>query len=162
MINKLRKQTRGFTIIEVLIVLAIAGLILLIVFLAVPALQRNSRNTSYRNEAAQLLAATSEWSNNSNGQVPAASVSSTPGSNAEAIFQLTKNKNITVFEVEAFSATAVAAGDTTFDRAVLRTGSKCNATGTDTDPAAGAARQIAIVYAIESATGTVTRQCTAS
>jgi prepilin-type N-terminal cleavage/methylation domain-containing protein len=36
-----QKRQQGFTIIEVLIVLAIAALILLIVFLAVPALQRN-------------------------------------------------------------------------------------------------------------------------
>ena len=40
-----KKRAEGFTIIEVLIVLAIAGLILLVVFLAVPALQRNARNT---------------------------------------------------------------------------------------------------------------------
>ena len=40
MLNKLKKSDKdGFTIIEVMIVLAIAGLILLIVFLAVPALQ---------------------------------------------------------------------------------------------------------------------------
>jgi prepilin-type N-terminal cleavage/methylation domain-containing protein len=38
-----RKQS-GFTIIELMIVLTIAGLIMLLVFLAVPALQRNSRN----------------------------------------------------------------------------------------------------------------------
>jgi prepilin-type N-terminal cleavage/methylation domain-containing protein len=43
-----QKREAGFTIIEVLIVLAIAALILLIVFLAVPALQRNARNNSYQ------------------------------------------------------------------------------------------------------------------
>jgi prepilin-type N-terminal cleavage/methylation domain-containing protein len=69
MINKLRKQT-GFTIIEVLIVLAIAGLILLIVFLAVPALQRNSRNTSRRNDVAVFLGAVSEFENNNQGALP--------------------------------------------------------------------------------------------
>ena len=46
------KREEGFTIIEVLIVLAIAGLILLIVFLAIPALQRNSRNTQRKNDSA--------------------------------------------------------------------------------------------------------------
>ena len=46
MLSKLKKSNQGFTIIEVMIVLAIAGLILLIVFLAVPALQRNGRNTT--------------------------------------------------------------------------------------------------------------------
>lgn len=35
-----KNSPRGFTIVEVMIVLAIAGLIMLIVFLAIPALQR--------------------------------------------------------------------------------------------------------------------------
>ena len=35
-----KRKSEGFTIIEVLVVLAIAGLIMVVVFLAVPALQR--------------------------------------------------------------------------------------------------------------------------
>ncbi len=65
-----RKEQRGFTIIEVLIVLAIAGLIMLIVFLAVPALQRNSRNTQAKNAASSILGAVSEYQNNNNGAMP--------------------------------------------------------------------------------------------
>jgi prepilin-type N-terminal cleavage/methylation domain-containing protein len=42
--RNLRHRSNGFTIIEVMVVLAIAGLIMLIVFLAIPALQRNTRN----------------------------------------------------------------------------------------------------------------------
>jgi prepilin-type N-terminal cleavage/methylation domain-containing protein len=67
MFSKLNKDNKGFTIIEVLIVLAIAGLIMLIVFLAVPALQRNSRNTERRNEASRLLTSANEFVTNSNG-----------------------------------------------------------------------------------------------
>jgi prepilin-type N-terminal cleavage/methylation domain-containing protein len=70
MVQKLRKPNEGFTIIEVLIVLAIAGLILLIVFLAVPALQRNSRNTQIRNSAASVLGGVNEFVSNNNGQMP--------------------------------------------------------------------------------------------
>jgi prepilin-type N-terminal cleavage/methylation domain-containing protein len=66
----LKKRTEGFTIIEVMIVIAIAGLILLIVFLAIPALQRNSRNTQRKNEAGAIVAAVNEYSNNNNGQIP--------------------------------------------------------------------------------------------
>lgn len=69
--QSISKKSEGFTIIEVLIVLAIAGLIMLIVFLAVPALQRNSRNTQYRNEASAYAGAVAEWSNNNNGKGPA-------------------------------------------------------------------------------------------
>lgn len=67
--TKLKNQ-KGFTIIEVLIVLAIAGLILLIVFLAVPALQRNSRNTQRRNDVSAILGAVQEYANNNNGTLP--------------------------------------------------------------------------------------------
>ena len=38
------KNKKGFTIIEVVLVLAIAGLIFLMVFIALPALQRSQRN----------------------------------------------------------------------------------------------------------------------
>ena len=67
--NLLKKQ-KGFTIIEVLIVLAIAGLIMLIVFLAVPALQRNSRNTQRRNDVSAYLGAVNEFIANNNGAIP--------------------------------------------------------------------------------------------
>lgn len=65
--TKLANKEKGFTIIEVLIVLAIAGLILLIVFLAVPALQRNSRNTQRANDAAQVGGIINECLANRNG-----------------------------------------------------------------------------------------------
>ncbi len=67
--TKLKNQ-KGFTIIEVLIVLAIAGLILLIVFLAVPALQRNSRNTQRKSDAGAALSGVSEYINNNDGVLP--------------------------------------------------------------------------------------------
>lgn len=67
---KLKKRQQGFTIIEVLIVLAIAGLIMLIVFLAVPALQRNSRNTQRKADVSALLGAWAEYVNNNNGSQP--------------------------------------------------------------------------------------------
>jgi prepilin-type N-terminal cleavage/methylation domain-containing protein len=65
----LKKKEEGFTIIEVLIVLAIAGLIMVIVFLAVPALQRNSRNTQRTNDASRVVAAINECTNNANGNL---------------------------------------------------------------------------------------------
>ncbi|HEY5549870.1 MAG TPA: type II secretion system protein [Candidatus Saccharimonadales bacterium] len=65
-----KKLTKGFTIIEVLIVLAIAGLILAIVFLAVPALQRNSRNNSRINDAAHLAGLVNDYLANHGGVLP--------------------------------------------------------------------------------------------
>lgn len=61
---------QGFTIIEVLIVLAIAGLILLIVFLAVPALQRNSRNTAIKNDVTNVVGGIGEFQGANNGTLP--------------------------------------------------------------------------------------------
>lgn len=64
------KRNAGFTIIEVLIVLAIAGLILLIVFLAVPALNRNSRNTSIKNDVQNVVGGVAEFQGANNGAMP--------------------------------------------------------------------------------------------
>jgi prepilin-type N-terminal cleavage/methylation domain-containing protein len=66
------KRQSGFTIIEVLIVLAIAGLILLVVFLAVPGLQRNAHNTTAKNDVATVLGAMNEYVNNNSGTLPLA------------------------------------------------------------------------------------------
>lgn len=64
-------QSKGFTIIEVLIVLAIAGVIMLVVFLAVPALQRNSRNNQRKNDVVRLVSQLRETVTNNSGQTPA-------------------------------------------------------------------------------------------
>lgn len=73
MTTNIKKQVAsGFTIIEVMIVLAIAGLIMLIVFLAVPALQRNAHNTSIKNDVSSILGAVNEYENNNGGNLPTA------------------------------------------------------------------------------------------
>jgi prepilin-type N-terminal cleavage/methylation domain-containing protein len=75
MLSNIKKHNasdqKGFTIIEVMIVLAIAGLIMLVVFLAVPALQRNARNTTIKNDASALAAGFSEFASNNDGKSPA-------------------------------------------------------------------------------------------
>lgn len=68
MFKQLNKNKSGFTIIEVLIVLAIAGLIMVVVFLAVPALQRNSRNSQRDADAQRILGAVNDCVANNNGQ----------------------------------------------------------------------------------------------
>ena len=68
LINKNNKK--GFTIIEVVLVLAIAGLIFLMVFLALPALQRSQRDTQRKNDASRLRAAVTDFSSNNRGALP--------------------------------------------------------------------------------------------
>lgn len=60
----------GFTIIEVVLVLAIAGLIFLMVFVALPALQRSQRDTQRRNDMGRLITAIQNYQSNNRNKVP--------------------------------------------------------------------------------------------
>ena len=64
-----QKNKKGFTIIEVVLVLAVAGLIFLMVFVALPALQRNQRDTQRRQDYGDLSSAISGYMA-SNGHLP--------------------------------------------------------------------------------------------
>jgi prepilin-type N-terminal cleavage/methylation domain-containing protein len=64
------KKTSGFTIIEVMIVLAIAGLIMVIVFLAVPALQRNQRDNARQSIVNRVSAELTTYAGNNQGVFP--------------------------------------------------------------------------------------------
>lgn len=64
------KQKQGFTIIEVVLVLAIAGLIFLVVFLALPALQRSQRDTARKNDLGRFMSQISSYQSNNRGAVP--------------------------------------------------------------------------------------------
>jgi prepilin-type N-terminal cleavage/methylation domain-containing protein len=68
--KSLKQKQRGFTIIEVVLVLAIAGLIFLIVFLAVPSLQRSQRDTQRRSDLGRVLSQISQYQANTGGQTP--------------------------------------------------------------------------------------------
>lgn len=66
-----QKQQKGFTIIEVILVLAIAGLIFLMVFLALPALQRGQRDTQRKTDLGRVLTAVQNFQSNNRNAVPA-------------------------------------------------------------------------------------------
>lgn len=155
-----KKKQEGFTIIEVLIVLAIAGLIILIVFLAVPALQRNSRNTQRKNDVSNILGAVSEFNSNNNGKIPTTASVITP--NAKLSFF--DSANVTTRCVQAVSATAGSSACTATAYAATQVddnamgvyiGVKCDtagnvATGASMVTTAGASiRNVAVVYKIE-------------
>jgi len=63
-------SNKGFTLIEVVIVLAIAALIMVIVFLAVQGANRAQRDTARKNQANQILAAAQQYAANNSGQFP--------------------------------------------------------------------------------------------
>ncbi len=70
--SKMSKITKssGFTIIEVMIVLAIAGLILAVVLVAIPQLQKNQRNEARRSVLARISAEVNNYIGNNEGAVP--------------------------------------------------------------------------------------------
>lgn len=67
--KKISTTKKGFTIIEVVLVLAIAGLIFLMVFVALPALQSSQRDTQRRDDVGRLVTAITTYQAN-NGKMP--------------------------------------------------------------------------------------------
>ena len=132
MSNIKKRSEGGFTIIEVLIVLAIAGLIMLIVFLAVPALQRNSRNTQRKNDVSALVGAAQEYINNNSGAMPTSAANVT--GNAKLGFYQT-------------SDVVWGAPGTTTSSVYLSAGYKCNGTAATTTNATS--RNLAATYWVE-------------
>ena len=52
---------KGFTIIEVVLVLAIAGLIFVMIFITLPSLQRSQRDTARKKDVDRFLVATQSY-----------------------------------------------------------------------------------------------------
>lgn len=145
-----KRNQSGFTIIEVMIVLAIAGVIMLALFLAVPALQRNSRNNSYRNDAGKIAAAYAELSSARNGAVLSGAADQT------AIITTANSKDLSVANL-ASGATAFTMAHGTRDTAYVRTGTRCPTTlpaaissGTaSVTPATSSTRSVSVYFWIE-------------
>lgn len=70
--NVPKTNEKGFTIIEVVLVLAIAALIFLMVFIALPALQRGQRDTQRKNDIARVQTAIQNYQSNNRNALPAA------------------------------------------------------------------------------------------
>lgn len=67
----------GFTIIEVVLVLAIAGLIFMMVFIALPNLQRAQRDTQRRNALGEMAGQIQQYQANNNGRLPGSNMNGT-------------------------------------------------------------------------------------
>lgn len=64
------EKRSGFTIIEVSLVLAIAGLIFLMVFIALPQLQRSQRDSRRRDDILSFLETVKKYQTNNRGALP--------------------------------------------------------------------------------------------
>lgn len=146
MLKQLKKQDKGFTIIEVMIVLAIAGLILLIVFLAVPALQRNSRNTQIKNDAGTIAGAISAFESNNSGTVPTSITGTgTITLSAGTATDQAKVGGSTVVNTLAATSSAPAATSPALGTVTVWLGHRCDGTAS--------ARATAVFYSTETAAG---------
>lgn len=168
MLKQLQKQRKdnqsGFTIIEVMIVLAIAGVIMMLVFLAIPALQRNNRNTQLRSDVANVMGYISEYTSNNNGATPiyVGIETNNPG---VVVMGDSDTSNNEVGSIRAGTLINQSADADAFDAATtdtetiyLVTGYGCD--GEDGEPGAGS-RSIAALYRVETA-GAPQAQCQAN
>jgi prepilin-type N-terminal cleavage/methylation domain-containing protein len=69
-VSNLLKKEKGFTLIEIVLVLAIAGLLLVIVFLAVSGAQKSRRDTQRKNDLSRIAANVESFASNNNGCYP--------------------------------------------------------------------------------------------
>ena len=154
------KDQKGFTIIEVLIVLAIAGLIMVIVFLAVPSLQRSHRNQSRKTDVRAVLAGASEFAATHGAQPPAnqtdidtttANVKFGYYTGAKVFYGTTPTATLSP------SSTTPAADTNTTEEMNVYPGKVC--TSATAIPTTGNSRNVAIVYVLEQASGNGLLQC---
>lgn len=153
-ISGLRQQ--GFTIIEVLIVLAIAGLIMVVVFLAVPALQRSGRNNALNTNANGVLTAVGNYVSNNGGSLPTAvSLASNvvtvgaSGSNQETA---KVDPGVAAVSLNGTAITTASALGTV--QVITGTTAACNSTGTGLSGTASP-RSVAVLYVAEGGSGNI-------
>ena len=144
---------KGFTIIEVVLVLAIAGLIFLMVFIALPALQRNQRDTARRTDVSTVASAYTTYMNNNRGNAPAnGTISFVNSDGNDAAFKryidnLSSNTTAIIISGSPSGNVSVADGEIRIYK-----NSKC---GTEEGTVAtGTARQIALFTKLESGDAT--------
>jgi prepilin-type N-terminal cleavage/methylation domain-containing protein len=162
----MKRSQQGFTIIELLIVLAIAGLILLLVFLAIPTLQRNSHNSQRRNDVTAILEAVSHYELNNSGAFLDCGHGSSPSCyGAGKLLEFSKLTHYTdptqTVVVSLSPGGLLLPGsnpNNNIDTVYIYNRQKCSTTlGQSTSQGAGFSDVVAL-YAVESGTGS-TPQC---
>jgi type IV pilus assembly protein PilA len=140
----IQHKEKGFTIIEVVLVLAIAGLIFLMVFIALPALQRNQRDTARKNDVASVASGVTTYTGNNRGTFPTTTTLSS--------YVTDVSSNTTTVNVNGTTgAQNVAPADGTV---TVTARSKCGTSGTNGyTVVAGTARQFTVVTRLESGNG---------
>lgn len=139
-------KERGFTIIEVVLVLAIAALIFLMIFIALPALQRGQRDTARKQDANSVVSAINSWSGNHRGSLP------TEGDEDQFNEDYVKNLN-QYAQGTAVDLVTSAPDEVGLDQVIVVLGSRCNDNGTDVE--GGTLRTAAVLVQLEASNATV-------
>ena len=138
---------RGFTIIEVVLVLAIAALIFLMIFVAWPALQKSQRDTARKDDAAVVASAIGSYKSNSSG-----SASGLTTTNLRTyVDKLSQYDKTSISEFEVVNAPGTTGSSSAAKLTVYRA-SKCNTSGQAT-ATGGTSRTAAIVVQLETPAG---------
>jgi len=157
---KRTENIKGFTIIEVVLVLAIAGLIFLMVFIALPALQAGQRDTARKSDVSNVASAVTSYVSANRGNLPATGTTldiQLGATTATPKSYTSLSNNITA--VTVVNAATTAAGPVTVVDGTITVyaGMKCNAaianTATQTTLMKGTTRQYATVTMLEGGNG---------
>ena len=140
------KQHKGFTIIEVVLVLAIAGLIFLMVFIALPAMQRGQRDQARKSDVNLVATAVTNYTSANRGTWPDDTklqgfVDNVSGNTDKAKITITTGKpsSVTLDDSAIMVATGMKCGESSKTNQALTTGT---------------ARQFVIITKLEAGGGT--------
>lgn len=145
-------KEKGFTIIEVVLVLAIAALIFLMVFIALPALQRNQRDQDRKTVVGKVASAVTTYQSNKRGNNPTKGadlqgyVDGTTPTGANANSGDTVIGNEYTVKVDQYSKENDP-GSAAVDVIQVIIGAKCNTTGDSSIK--GTTRQAAVMVKLE-------------
>lgn len=144
---------KGFTIIEVVLVLAIAGLIFLMVFIALPALQRNQRDTARKNEVSKVLSSITTYQSNNRGAAPSADDTFGKYVDAKLVSsKLTMESGTTISKGAALTANDTPVSTSvTPDEVIFYMGAKCDDAAVPGVLDRGSNRQAAALIQLENA-----------
>lgn len=150
----MKMNKKGFTIIEVLIVLAIAGVIILGVLVAVPTLQRNNRNSARTSEASRIASLINQCLANRNGVTGSCDTDTEIGYNSGDFQQIsTVVADTGTVGATYFPADTVA----TVSQVAFGFNRQCSNDGQFVNASTSGARTFTVSYRIESGSGTVGR-----
>ena len=156
--NTKLQQRKGFTIIEVVLVLAIAALIILMVFIAWPALQRTQRDQARKSDVALIGSTISTFKSNNRGRLPnICELNRLVFRQGTSIYQAVNCEGAAVTGSNIITQATVADGDAAvgIEQVIVVPGGRCDGNNVRTG---GSPRQAALAFAVE-ANGTPMRQC---